>query len=236
MEQLPPMARLTARSAATRRHEGASASALPCCRQHLIGFKNMANPLAHLQTLEARCRQHNARVLTFIKFAQTRVQVATQGLDLQIGPQGPQQHGAAQARCAHHSTLRQVFQTGVLRRNPSIPRVFALHHAGQLKALGHVHGHVLERVHRDVRVALLQRHFQLLDEQALATHLGQAAVQDLVALGRHAEQFDRAAKPLQQGFDMFCLPQSQSALTGGNDDSGLCGLGHGKFPEKFLTS
>ena len=90
-------------------------------------------------------------------------------------------------------------------------------------------------MHRDVGMALLQRHLQLLDEQALAAHFGQAAVQDLVALGRHAQQLDRAAKPLQQRFDMFGLPQCQTALSGGDDDGGLVGLGHNRIPEKILT-
>ena len=90
-------------------------------------------------------------------------------------------------------------------------------------------------MHRDVGMALLQRHFEFLDKQAFATDLGQAAVQNLVALGGHAQQLDCAAQALQQGFDMFGLPQSQTALTGGDDDGGLGGLGHGRFPENILT-
>src|SRR5256885_7953942 len=37
----------------------------------------------------------------------------------------------------------------------------------QHKAFGQLHGHVLERVHGDVGASFFQRHFQLLDEQAL---------------------------------------------------------------------
>jgi hypothetical protein len=33
---------------------------------------------------------------------------------------------------------------------------------------------------------------------------------------------------------MFGLPQSQTALTGGDDDRGLGGLGHSRFPENSL--
>jgi hypothetical protein len=33
---------------------------------------------------------------------------------------------------------------------------------------------------------------------------------------------------------MFGLPQSQTALTGGDHDRGLGGLGHGRFPEKIF--
>jgi hypothetical protein len=34
---------------------------------------------------------------------------------------------------------------------------------------------------------------------------------------------------------MFGLPQGQTAFTGGDDNGGLCSLGHNKFPEKILT-
>jgi hypothetical protein len=32
---------------------------------------------------------------------------------------------------------------------------------------------------------------------------------------------------------MFCLPQGQPALSGGDDDRGLGGLGHSGVPEKI---
>jgi hypothetical protein len=45
-----------------------------------------------------------------------------------------------------------------------------------------------------VGAALGHRHFQFLDEQALAAHLGQGAIQNLVAAGRHADNFDIALR------------------------------------------
>jgi hypothetical protein len=103
-------------------------------------------------------------------------------------------------------------------RHPGIARILTLHHAGEIKACRQVHRHVLERVNGDVGAPFFQRDFQLLDEQALATNLGQAAVQDLVALGGHAQQFHPMPKALQQGFDMLGLPQRQSAFPRGNGD------------------
>jgi len=44
-------------------------------------------------------------------------------------------------------------------------------------------------VHGDIRPPLQQRGFQLLHEQALAAHLGQRHIQQLVTAGRHAQQF-----------------------------------------------
>jgi hypothetical protein len=72
-------------------------------------------------------------------------------------------------------------------------------------------------MHGDVGAALFQRHFQLLDEQALAAHLAQRAVQDLVA--RVVMPSRRpVASAAQQGLHMFGLPQGQAAFAGGDGD------------------
>ena len=146
---------------------------LPCSGQHLLGLKDMPNPRLQTQTLQARGGQHNAGILAFIEFAQAGVQIAPQWLNAQIGAQRTQQHGAAQTRCAHHRAGGQVFQAGKLRRDPSIARIFALHHAGQGKAFGHVHGHVFERMHGQVSAPFLQSDLQLFDKQTLATHFAE---------------------------------------------------------------
>jgi hypothetical protein len=87
-------------------------------------------------------------------------------------------------------------------------------------------------MHRNVGAPLMQRDLEFFHKQALAAHFGQTAVQNLVPLCGHAQQLHAAAHGLQQGFDVFGLPQRQTALAGGNDDRGLLGLGHGGFPEK----
>ena len=67
---------------------------------------------------------------------------------------------------------------------------------------------------------LEQRGFQLLDEQPLATHLGQGHIEQLVATRGHAQQFYRQAwmGALQRIANEFGLPQGQGALPGGNGD------------------
>ena len=97
-----------------------------------------------------------------------------------------------------------------------VARVLALHHAGQNKPVRQLHRHVLERMHGQVGPAFLQCHLQLLDEQALAAHLAERAVQYLVTAGGHAEQLDLVAQLLQQHLHVLCLPQGQTAFPGGN--------------------
>jgi len=49
------------------------------------------------------------------------------------------------------------------------------------------------------RAPFVQRHFQLFHKQALAAHLAERPVQDLIALGGHAQQLHRVAARLQTG-------------------------------------
>src|SRR5690554_4894984 len=76
-------------------------------------------------------------------------------------------------------------------------------------------------MHRDICTAIQQRGFELFNEQPLAPHLGERAVQNLVAACGHAEQFDCAARiqGLEASFDMLGLPQGETAFPGGDDDA-----------------
>jgi hypothetical protein len=73
-------------------------------------------------------------------------------------------------------------------------------------------------MHRQIGTAFFQRHFEFFDKQAFAADFAQRAVQNLVALGGHAQNGDFATSRLQQVLQMVGLPQSQSALTGGDGE------------------
>ncbi len=73
-------------------------------------------------------------------------------------------------------------------------------------------------MHRDVGAPLFQRHLQLFDEQALAAHLGQASVQDLITFGGHAQQVHAVPQAFEQGFHVLGLPQGKAAFAGGDGD------------------
>ena len=75
-------------------------------------------------------------------------------------------------------------------------------------------------MHRQIGAAFGQRHFQLFDEQAFAADLGQGFVQDLVALGGHAQDVhaEVGIERLQPGLDVFGLPHGQPAFAAGDDD------------------
>ena len=69
--------------------------------------------------------------------------------------------------------------------------------------------------------AFFQRGLELLHEQALAAHLGQGPVKDLVTAGGHAQQLDLQTEALaQECLDVFGLPQGQATFTRGNAQGG----------------
>jgi hypothetical protein len=98
-----------------------------------------------------------------------------------------------------------------------VARVLALHHTGEVKALGQVHRHVFEGVDGQISPALLERDLQFLHEQALAAYFAQAAVEDLVAPGGHAQQAHLVTARLQKVAYMFGLPKGQPAFARGDD-------------------
>ena len=84
-----------------------------------------------------------------------------------------------------------------------------------------------------LRAAFLERGLQLLDEQSLAAHLAEAAIQDLVAARGHAQQRNDMALPAEQGLHVLGLPQGKAAFTGGDDDgahAGTCWKELGSWP------
>ena len=190
---------------------------LPGGRQHVGGGKGAADTVCQPEPLEPGSGQHNRVVLPFIELAQARVEVAAQGFDFQIWPQGFKQHQPAQTGRAHHRALRQLAKCCKLVGHKSVMRVFTRQYTGQGKARGQIHGYILQGVHGDVGPTFGERHFKLFNKQSLAADLAQGAVQDLVAQRGHAQQrYLPAQTRFKQSLDMLGLPQRQAAFAGGN--------------------
>ena len=197
--------------------------ALPRAGQHVRRLEHRANPRPQAKALQPGRRQHDRIKLAFVELAQPSVQVAAQRLHLQVRPQRTELHHPPQAGGADAGALRQFGQRRKLVGHERVARIFALQHGRQLEAFGQVHRHVLQRMHRQVGVASFQRGFEFLDKQPLAAHLGQRAVQNLVAARGHAQQLHLQPETgLQQLANMLCLPQREAAFAGGDDE----GFGH----------
>ncbi len=86
-----------------------------------------------------------------------------------------------------------------------------------------LHGQVLAAVNRQIHPALQQGGVQLLDEQALAPHLVQGAVQDPVAGGFHGDQLQGQGRvgPADVLHDQSGLGHGQPTLPAAHADDSL---------------
>ena len=127
---------------------------------------------------------------------------------------GAQHQFTAQARGTDAGACGHIFQTLVLGTHKRVARIFSRAHGSQRKAFGQHHGHVLERVHRQICGPFQHRRFQFLDEQALAADFGERLIENLIALGGHAENFDVQFRVTiaQQSLHVQSLPHSQRAF------------------------
>src|SRR6185437_16713605 len=90
------------------------------------------------------------------------------------------------------------------------------------------HRHVLERMHRDVGAAFVERDLELLHEEPLAADLSERPVEDAIAPGRHAHRLHREARMAgaERFSDHFRLAHREAAFPRGDADT--CGdLWHG---------
>ena len=109
--------------------------------------------------------------------------------------------------------------------NECVAGVLTLADDIQSEPLRKAHRHVFHGVHGEIGFVGHQSGFQLLDEEALATNLGQGRVEQLVAATDHGNQTDlqSGVELFQARLDVFGLPQGQGALAGG--DSQMSGHG-----------
>ncbi|OIQ74534.1 hypothetical protein GALL_438120 [mine drainage metagenome] len=195
---------------------------LPHCGQHVLRIDQGANPRLQPQPLQAGSGQQDAGIPPFVELAQPGVEIAAQRFDAQLRKTRPDLRLPPQAGRAHHRARGHVGQAGMAAAHPGVARILAFHHGSERKPRRQIHRHILQRMHRQIGEALLHCHFEFLDEQPLAADLRQRPVENLVALGGHAENAHLASgiERLQQIAHVLGLPQGKAAFARG-DDEGL---------------
>jgi hypothetical protein len=62
-------------------------------------------------------------------------------------------------------------------------------------------------MHCQIGAPFFQRGFQFFDKQTFSAHFAQRPIQNLIALGRHAQEADLVALRLQKRLYVLSLPQ-----------------------------
>ncbi len=159
-------------------------------RQNNLRAQFLTNARRETQALETGAGENDGVVFALIELGQARIHVTAQIAHHQVGPPRAQLALAAQTGRADARALRQVVERGEVIRDEGVARVLAFEDHGQFQAVGQLHRHVFHGMHRDVGAVFQHGLFQFLDEQALAADFGQRAVENLIAAGGHADQFD----------------------------------------------
>jgi hypothetical protein len=97
--------------------------------RHGFQRERVSDAILQTQSFEACTGEHNARVLTFVQLAQPGVQVASQGFNVDVGPQSLKQDRSSQAGSSDHRALRQALQALKVGGYPCIPWIFSFENA-----------------------------------------------------------------------------------------------------------
>ena len=199
-------------------------SPLTVGRQALLRLDKGGDAVRHLQSFQTGGGEDDGVVLTGIQLGEAGVDVATQVADHQIRAGGAQLALAAQAGGADHGPLRQFGNGLETIGDEGIAGIFPLADGVQAEPLGELHRHIFHGVNGDIGPSFQHGGLQLLDEQPLATDLGQRGIEDLVTLSAHGHQFDLQLRVqgFEPVFDKVGLPQGQRALASGNFQGSGC--------------
>ena len=143
-------------------------------------------------------------------------------VDDEVGPCARSCACAPQARGAEPRAARQIAELARTARDQGVAGIGARQHRREHHPGGQIAGHVLHRMHGEMGAAILERGFQLLDEQSLAADRREAPVQDLIALGGHRQELDAQARMglAQQRCHVLRLPERELALARRDDERG----------------
>ena len=125
-----------------------------------------------------------------IELSQARVHIAAQVDDLIVRKARLQLTLPAQAGRTDARTVRKFGQTGVAVRYERIPWVRSLEYRGNREIVGHRHREIFHRMHRQVDALVVQRLFELCDEQSFSARRRERPVKYAIAFGRDFHKLD----------------------------------------------
>src|SRR5574341_2072352 len=195
---------------------------LPHRRHEHVGGEGPRVRRGEAEPVEARRREDDALPPPALQLPETRVHVAPDRLDDEIGPQRQRDRAAARARRADHRPRREVLEARAGPRHQHIARVLTLRERREREPRRHLGGNVLQAVDLAVHGPL-----DLLHEEPLAADGGQPRLEQPVALGADRNDLDfhtGAPEALRHGAR---LGQRQGAPAGAEPDhcSGVRGPG-----------
>ena len=122
--------------------------------------------------------------------ARTRVDVAAQRDNSEVGAQAQRLEAPARRRGAEPRTARERGERAAGAREQRVARVGALGHRGDAEAGGELGRQIFHRMNCQVDTAIAEGLLQLLDEKPLATDLGERRRGHPVTAGANRDDLD----------------------------------------------
>src|SRR5579863_3985358 len=181
---------------------------------HDFGGDDLFDQFGSTQALQAGGGQDDGVVFALLEFAQAGVDVAAQGMNVEIGADGLELRLAAQAGGADARALGQVFDIREMPRAESVAGIFSLGDGGNFKSWGKFGGQIFQRMHGEIDLAGGEGFFNFFREDpfaksALGADHSQRNVGDLVAGGVDDFDFDFVAAVAQERRNVVGLPEGE---------------------------
>src|SRR5579863_10285647 len=181
---------------------------------HDFGGDDLFDQFGSTQALQAGGGQDDGVVFALLEFAQAGVDVAAQGMNVEVGADSFELRLTAQAAGADARTLRQFLKTRIVARAEGVARVFPFCDGGDFESGGKFGGQVFQRVHGEIDAAGGEGFFNFFRKHAFGTDHGKGDVGDFVAGGVNDFNFDFVAAGAQQRGDVVGLPERQLRAAG----------------------
>jgi hypothetical protein len=137
-------------------------------REHLVRLKTLGHQFRQAKASDSRSREDDRIEPPRGDLTHPRVDIATQGYEIQVRAKGPQLGAAAGAAGAHHGTLRQGREGPACSGEQGIPGVLPTPDGGEDQACGEIDRNVLQGVDGEVDLAAAQGVLQGVGEDAAA--------------------------------------------------------------------
>src|SRR5262249_17930126 len=120
-------------------------------------------------------------VLTFLKLAYPRIDIAAEGMDVEVRAKRFQLCLSPQAAGADTRTLWKTVDTIVMHRQEHVVWVYTFCDGDQFKTWREFRRQILQAMHRKIDAALGEGFFDFLGEHSLGSDLRKCDIGDLVA-------------------------------------------------------
>ena len=141
--------------------------ALSCGGTHDFGGNDLFDQFRLAQALQSGRGEDDGVVFSLLEFAQARVDIAAQRMNVEIGADGLELRLAPQAGCADARALRQFLKARIVARAERVARILPFRDGGDFESRRKFGGQVFQRMHGEIDASGGEGFFNFFGENSL---------------------------------------------------------------------